>query len=174
MNVEEFLKFMDEIAVGILSPPVHPFKNEWKKIYESIKPHFYGQVPLALDTAFPNEDDQILQYRKRTYQPKTESPLVKAITELNRLLSSAKHSIRFDNLEMQQYIEEKTFGDVDLTKYFFNLFVPYRVLDPNAVLLVSPVGDGIIDETQRVDIELKPIQSDRIVFNDPDYKLLRE
>lgn len=172
MNVEQFLKFMDEIAVGILSPPVHPFKNEWKKIYESIKPHFYGQVPLALDTAFPNEDDQILQYRKRTYQPKTESPLVKAITELNRLLSSAKHSIRFDNLEMQQYIEEKTFGDVDLTKYFFNLFVPYRVLDPNAVLLVSPVGDGIIDETQRVDIELKPIQSDRIVFNDPDYKLL--
>ena len=78
-------------------------KNEWKKIYESIKPHFYGQVPLALDTAFPNEDDQILQYRKRTYQPKTESPLVKAITELNRLLSSAKHSIRFDNLEMLDY-----------------------------------------------------------------------
>lgn len=172
MNVEQFLKFMDEIAVGILSPPVHPFKNEWKKIYESIKPHFYGQVPLALDTAFPNEDEQILQYRKRTYQPKTESPLVKAITELNRLLSSAKHSIRFDNLEMQQYIEDKTFGDVDLTKYFFNLFVPYRVLDPNAVLLVSPVGEGIIDETQKVDIELKPIQSDRIVFNDPDYKLL--
>lgn len=172
MNVEQFLKFMDEIAVGILSPPVHPFKNEWKKIYESIKPHFYGEVPMALDTAFPNEDEQILQYRKRTYQPKTESPLVKAITELNRLLSSAKHSIRFDNLDMQQYIDNKTFGDVDLTKYFFNLFVPYRVLDPNAVLLVSPVGDGIIDETQRVEIELKPIQSDRIIFNDPDYKLL--
>ena len=170
MNIEQYLAFMEEIAVGLLSPPVHPFKEQWKKIYEEMKPHFYGQVPPVLEVAFPNEEPNILNYRKATYQAKTESPLVKAITELNRLLSSAKHSIQFENMEMQTYLNEKMFGDHDLVRYFFNIFIPNRILDPNAVLLVNPVN--IVDETQKIDVELAIIPSDRIVFNDPDYKLL--
>ena len=103
MNIEQFYEFLNTVNATILNPPVHPFKQDWKRIYESIKPHFYGEVPPALDKAFPNEDEQILAYRKNTYQPKTESPLVKAITELHRLLSSAKHSVRFENTDMKEF-----------------------------------------------------------------------
>lgn len=172
MNVIEFFDFLESINTTILNPPVHPFKKDWKVIYESIKPHFYGEVPPALETAFPNEDDQILNYRKKTYQPKTESPLVKAITELHRLLSSAKHSVRFESMQMQEWVDEKKFGDVNLQTFFFSIFVPNRVLDPNAVLLVMPEGEGLENDTVRVDVDMKIIQSDRIVFNDPEYKLL--
>jgi hypothetical protein len=172
MNLEQFNEFLASVGSTILNPPIHPFKDEWKKIYESIKPHFYGEVPPALDKAFPNEDDQILNYRKKTYQAKTESPVVKAITELNRLLSSAKHSVKFENAQMQEYCENQKFGDTSLQQYFFSVLVPNRVLDPNAVLLIEPKGQGLTDDSVRLDIEMKVIQSDRIVFNDPEYKLL--
>jgi hypothetical protein len=172
MNLEQFNEFLDSVGSTILNPPIHPFKNEWKKIYESIKPHFYGEVPPSLDTAFPNEDEQILDYRKKTYQAKTESPVVKAITELHRLLSSAKHSVKCENLQMQELSENYKFGDVNLQEYIFSILVANRVLDPNAVVLIEPIGDGLTNDSVRLDIEMKIIQSDRIVFNDPEYKLL--
>ena len=172
MDLNQFYEFLDTTGRTVLNPPVHPFKSDWKLIYESIKPHFYGEVPPALERAFPNEDDQILQYRKNTYQPKTESPLVKAITELHRLLSSAKHSVRFENMQMQEFTEQMKYGDTNLTQFFFSVFVPNRVLDPNAVLLVQPEGEGLESDAVRVGIDMKIIQSDRIVFNDPEYRLL--
>lgn len=172
MNVQEFFDFLSELNYTVLNPPTHPFKNEWRKIYDSIQPHFYGDVPPALEEAFPNEEPAILNYRKKTYQAKTESPLVKAITELHRLLSNAKHSVKFDSKRMEEWIKGKKFGDMDLTTYFFNVFVPNRILDPNAVMLINPTGLGVTDNSQRVDVEVKIIQSDRIVFNDPDYSLL--
>jgi hypothetical protein len=172
MNLEQFNEFLASVGSTILNPPKHPFKDDWKKIYESIKPHFYGEVPPALDKAFPNEDDQILNYRKNTYQAKTESPVVKAITELNRLLSSAKHSVKFENAQMQEYCENQKFGDTNLQQYVFSVLVPNRVLDPNAVLLIEPKGEGLTDDSVRLDIDMKIIQSDRIVFNDPEYRLL--
>ena len=172
MNVQEFFDFLSELNYTVLNPPTHPFKNEWSKIYNSIQPHFYGDVPPALEEAFPNEEPAILNYRKKTYQAKTESPLVKAITELHRLLSGAKHSVKFDSKRMEEWVKSKKFGDIDLTSYFFNIFVPNRILDPNAVMLINPTGQGVTDNSQRVDVEAKIIQSDRIVFNDPDYNLL--
>ena len=172
MNIEQFYEFLNTVNATILNPPVHPFKADWKRIYESIKPHFYGEVPPALDKAFPNEDEQILNYRKNTYQPKTESPLVKAITELHRLLSSAKHSVRFENMDMQQFAENEKFGENNLQSFVFSVFIPNRVLDPNAVLLIEPKGEGIETDNVRVNVDMKVIQSDRIVFNDPEYRLL--
>ena len=134
MTIEEYYAFINSLGTTLLNPPVHPFKSEWAKIYNDIKPHFFGDVPPALERAFPNEDNEILNYRKNTYQPKTESPLVKAITELGRLLSNAKHSVKFDNKEMQDYVENNKFGDQTIIRYFFNMFVPNRILDPNAVM----------------------------------------
>lgn len=172
MNAEEFELFLKETNSTILSPPVSPCKANWREVYDNIRPHFYGLVPSALDKAFPNEDGEILKYRKSTYQPKTESPLVKAITELHRLLSGAKHSIKFENQEMQKYINETKIGDYDFTKFFFSSFVSNRALDPNAVFLVNPYGDGLLNPAVSVELEYKIIQSDRIIFNDPEYNLL--
>lgn len=172
MNVEEFFEFINESGHTISTPPIHPFKKEWAKIKKSIAPHFYGDTPEALEKAFPNEDSQILEYRKNTYQAKTESPLVKAIGELHRLLSNAKHSIRFENDNMREYIDSARFNELSLPKFFFNIAIPQRILDPNAILLVTPKGEGLEDVTKRVDVDMNLISSDRIIFKDPKYKLL--
>ncbi|GAG78711.1 unnamed protein product, partial [marine sediment metagenome] len=94
MNAEQFVQFISEAAT-LNTPPSNPFREDWDEIRKAIKPHFYGEVPNVLEESFPNEDPKILQYRKQTYQPKTESPVVKAITDLSRLLSTSKHSVLF-------------------------------------------------------------------------------
>jgi hypothetical protein len=134
MNVSEFISFI-EAASSLSTPPSNPFRDDWEHIRKQIEPHFYGEVPHVLEESFPNEDPEILAYRKQTYQPKTESPVVKAITDLSRLLSSAKHSILFDNNEMENWFRDYKIGDDDLFQYFFKVVTPNRVSDPNALMV---------------------------------------
>jgi hypothetical protein len=171
MNVEEFVSFM-KMAGSSTVPPSNPFKSDWAKIRADIAPHFYGSVPEVLEKSFPNEDPEILDYRKQTYQPKTESPIVKAITDLSRLLSTSKHSVLFESEPMQNFYRDFRIGDDDLFHYFFKVVVPNRVLDPNGILVIEPTGNGLESNSERVQISLKIIQSDRVVFNDPDFNLI--
>jgi hypothetical protein len=171
MNVSEFISFI-EAASSLSTPPSNPFRDDWEHIRKQIEPHFYGEVPHVLEESFPNEDPEILAYRKQTYQPKTESPVVKAITDLSRLLSSAKHSILFDNNDMENWFRDYKIGDDDLFRYFFKVVTPNRVSDPNALMVVEPTGDGLTSDRVSVDVKFSIIQSDRVIFNDPDYNLI--
>lgn len=171
MNVEQFLEFMRN-AGSTHVPPLHPFKYEWERIKAEIAPHFYGDIPSVLKKAFPNEDPEIMEYRKGIYQAKTESPMVKAITDLYRLLSTAKHAVYFDNEQMQNWYNETQISGHDIFDYFFSVVVPIRILDPNSLFVVYPTGEGVKNPRKRVDIKFELIQSERIVFNDPDYDLV--
>ena len=171
MNVQEFIDFMK--STGSMSiPPQNPFKSEWERIKAEIAPHFYGDVPPVLRKSFPNEDPEIMKYRQSIYQAKTESPMVKAITDLFRLLSTAKHAAYFDNEKMQRWYEETKIGDHDVFAYFFSVVVPIRVLDPNAVFVMWPTGAGVQNPRVAVDVKFEIIESERVVFNDPDFPLV--
>ena len=173
MNFDEFQEFMKN-AGSTTVPPRNPFKSEWKKIRDAIAPHFYGDMPTVLQESFPNEDPEILAYRKSIYQAKTESPVVKATNDLHRLLSSSKHAVYFDNPEFQSWYKTKKIGDNDLFSYFFSVVVPLRILDPNALFIILPTNDSAIDGNagERIEPEYKIIQSERVIFNDPDYPLI--
>jgi hypothetical protein len=171
MNVQEFLEFMGK-AGSTNVPPQHPFKHEWERIKSEIAPHFYGDVPEVLKKSFPNEDPEIMRYRQMIYQAKTESPMVKAITDLFRLLSTAKHAAYFDNERMQKWYNETLIGDHDVFAYFFSVVVPIRILDPNALFVLWPTGEGVQNSRVAVDVKFEIIQSDRVVFNDPDFPLI--
>jgi len=171
MNAEQFVQFISEAAT-LNTPPSNPFREDWDEIRKAIKPHFYGEVPDILEESFPNEDPKILQYRKQTYQPKTESPVVKAITDLSRLLSTSKHSVLFDNDDMQSWYKSYKLGDDDLFHYFFKVVTPNRVSDPNALMVVDVTGSGLTSNRERVEPMFKIIQSDRVIFNDPDFNLI--
>jgi hypothetical protein len=171
MNAEEFVQFISEAATQN-TPPSNPFRDDWEEIRKAIEPHFYGKVPHVLEESFPNEDPQILKYRKQTYQPKTESPVVKAITDLSRLLSTSKHSVLFDNNEMSDWYKTYKLGDDDLFHYFFKVVTPNRVSDPNALMVIDVTGPGLTSDRERVEPMFKIIQSNRVVFNDPDFNLI--
>ena len=170
MNQEQFLQFLGDIGRTETSLPTNPFKYEWAKIKAAMSPHYYGDVPDILKESFPNEDPIILDYRKKIYSAKTESPVVKAMTDLSRLLSNSKHSVYFDNEDMKSWYEDTTLGDYDYFNFFFNSVVPMRILDPNAVFLVD-VPMAPETEMDRTETDFRIIQSDRIIFNDPDYNL---
>jgi hypothetical protein len=171
MNPNEFVDFYKQSGGSFTSPPTNPFKKEWKRIKEDIEPHFMGQVPPALLEAFPNEDGEIKKYRLNTYQAKTESPIVKAINELTRLITGSKYSVYFDSEKMQDWYENSDFAGERFVYYFFKKIIPYRILDPNAVALVDL---SYVPETaaEQVEIDMTIISSDRVIFYDNEYPLL--
>jgi len=171
MNAEQFVQFISEAAT-LNTPPSNPFREDWEEIRKAIEPHFYGEVPNVLEESFPNEDPKILEYRKQTYQPKTESPVVKAITDLSRLLSTSKHSVLFDNDTMQSWYKNYKIGDDDLFHHFFKVVTPNRISDPNALMVIDVTGPGLTSDRERVEPMFKIIQSNRVIFNDPDFNLI--
>jgi hypothetical protein len=170
MNPEQFTQFLDSIGKTLNAIPANPFRGEWARIKNAMAPHYYGDVPDILKESFPNEDPQILEYRKKIYSAKTESPVVKAMTDLHRLLSTSKHSVYFDNKKMEQWYEDTTISGQDYFSYFFSAVVPMRILDPNAVFLVD-VPEAPSTTRDSAETVFTMIQSDRIVFNDPEYPL---
>jgi hypothetical protein len=171
MNPQEFVDFWKGTGGGQFSPPANPFKNEWHKIKNEIEPHFYGTVPPALEEAFPNEDREILAYRKKTYKPKTESPLVKAINDLSRLITGSKYSVYFDNQDMHEWLDNTDFSGEGFVAHFFKMVIPYRVLDPNAVFLLN-VPNSPESRLQSAEVVPQIISSDRVIFYDTEYPLL--
>lgn len=172
MNQVEFIQFLKNAGGGYSTPPANPFKKVWKSVKDAIKPHVYGEVPETLRKAFPNEDEEITKWRNENYQHKTLSPVEKAMGELLRLLSTSKHSVYFQNVEMQNWYKSVKFNGKDLFSYFFDVVVPMRILDPNAVMVILPTGRGLEDDRVQVDIKLQIISSDRMIFNDPDEPLI--
>jgi hypothetical protein len=172
MNVDEFLNFVGEVG-SIMNLPVHPFRKKWAKITSEIEPHYYGEIPGALEKTFPNEDEDVFKYRQDTYQPKTEACIVDAINKLSRLLQDSKYSIKFENNSMEQYINQiKTIAGDKVTDWFLSKFVSKRMLDPNAVLVVWPKGEGITNNRMEVDFDLDFIESKDIEFIDFELGLL--
>jgi hypothetical protein len=142
-------------------------RQEWERITNEIRPHYLAEVPFALAAAFPNEDTKVYEYRRETYQAKTEAPLVDAIGELTRLLSESKHSISFENDAMRELIAKKRIEDRGVVPTFFEYFISERVIDPNGVFIVEPVGPGLLDSSTRVDFRFKAICSGQIRLFDP-------
>jgi hypothetical protein len=174
MNREDFIAFVNRFGKGIQALPENPFKKEWVKIYEEIAPHYFGYVPPILRKTFPNEDKAIYEYRKETYQAKTEACLTDAVNNLSRHLSMAKHSVKFESDLMKAYIADKRVEGEQFSQWFLSKFVSNRIIDPNGVLVVNVGGTAF--EEMRTDIPVEVffdfIHSTDIVFLDLDLKLL--
>ena len=173
MSPEEFLEWVVSRYGSFESIPTHPFKSKWKKITDEIAPHYFGRVPKALEETFPNEDEEVFNYRIKTYQPKTEACITDAINKLSRLLQDSKFHIRYDNENMERFIkQEKKVEGERITDFFISKFVSKRMLDPNGVFLPFPKGPGLTNNQIPIDFDLQFIESEQIKFIDFDLKLL--
>ena len=89
MTFEQLVEFIYSVG-SFENLPKHPCRTEWERIKNEIKPHYFGTIPPALGKAFPNEDDDVWNYRKDNYEAKTESCVVDAVKKLSRLLQDSK------------------------------------------------------------------------------------
>lgn len=171
MTAAEFLDWVKNFG-GVNSIPNHPFKAKWAEIYDEIKPHYYGDVPQVLEDTFPNEDENISEYRKKVYQAKTESCITESINKLSRLMQESKFSIVYANEQMDDFMGSYMVEGEKFTDYFLQKFPSKRMLDPNAVLLAVPTGAGVEQPNIAVDVEFKFIESHYIKIVDLDEKVL--
>ena len=172
MNAEEFVLWAKELG-GVNNIPDHPFKHKWEKVYKDIEPHFYGEVPKILRTTFPNEDPAIYDYRKKTYQPKTESCITESVNKLSRLMQDSKYSINYEDENTKNYFDNdlKVQGQT-FQQFFLSKFPSKRALDPNGVFLADVTGEGVNRSDIRVELDFKFIESKYIKLVDLDLGIL--
>lgn len=99
----------------------------------------FGKFPeKLLRNKAPNEDPAEFEYRKGIYQQRTLPFWNKALTTINRVWNEQNYAINWRDDEHQLFFE-KDFPDYhNLVSYFRSVVTPYKIKDPNAVLVIVP------------------------------------
>ena len=164
MHIDKFEDFLraKNIALGTTfavgsrfsqSPKVAWAYDYWDEVYQDIRPHIEGEMPSAIREAFPNESEEELAYRIRTFQSPTKAPLTKAIADTNRVVMSPQFVMQYgENLSRWLTENPHAFDGINtqltLHEYLSTVVYPARVKDPNAWLVVLPsnVAKLVYDE----------------------------
>ena len=145
-----------------LGEPEH--KEEWLEVRDQMFVHTRGVVPEEmLLKRRPNEDPEVFQYRVDIYEPITNGSMNKAIDKLYRIFQAANFSIQVSE-ELNLYLADHRFYNSYFYTYIQKYVVRKMIEDPNALLAWLPVGEGLIDPTQKVDVEPVLIGSEQIIY----------
>lgn len=136
------------IAPYIREGKRHPKFEKSKKLYAEIKVHADGETPGDLiEERRPGESEHIWNYRKKIYQPKTKTVILKVLNVLQKIRRSSDWSISYDDdipniipegQRLQDYCEHAFPQFESLTKWLFDVALKQHVVDPNAVVLIHP------------------------------------
>jgi hypothetical protein len=152
----------------------HPLHEQWKRVREEVEPHYLGKPPKFLKEAFPNEPDDIRDYRLKIYRSKTKSIILEAFDEIFRLFSSAKYNVKSENTDFLQWRKTFKIENLSVDEWVFRHAYTKRVVDPNGFCVCLPVIPEIPDPTVQLDVNFELIGSDRIVNFGPDYLIYRK
>jgi hypothetical protein len=125
----------------------HANYAEAVKNYNEIRIHSDGKAPGNLiEERRPGESELILAYRKKIYQPKTKTVIMKVMNLLGKIRRSSDWTIKYDekaspatiakDQTLQEYCERNYPEYASLTKWYFDVALKQQVIDPNAVALV--------------------------------------
>lgn len=153
----------------------YPIYNETVCEYKKLMVHADGVFPKELiEKRRPSESDEIVQYRKDTYEPITMLPLSKAIGSLNKIRRSEDWCLNFpkdkvpakipENETLEEYCTKYVPGFVSIEDWAFGILLKQNIIDSNAVIAVVPVA--AIDPTEFI----KPVpilfNSDQVIYFD--------
>lgn len=131
------------------------YKNA-KDIAEEMATHADGKFPeKLLYTRRPNEPLEVMEYRKTIFTAKTKPTFTKILSSLQKIRRSADWSIKYSG-EFGKIAEEETLenyceynfpGFTSVTNWIFTVMLRKYLIDPNAVVFVSP-GETNIPENE--------------------------
>jgi len=153
-------------TIGKDHKPKHA--EQWNEVREEMFVHTRGTLPaLLLNERRPNEAEEVFDYRCKIYEPITKGSMNKAIDKLFRMFQSANYSIKVSD-SLNEYLENKKFKG----EYFISFIQKYglrrMIEDPNGVLAWIPSGPGLVDPSQKIDVEAKIVPSDLIRYKSED------
>lgn len=143
--------------------------NEWRKVYNEMAVHVNGTLPEKLiSTKRPKEDNDIYAYRIANYQPTTMGILREAIHSLHRIFQSQNYEFK-TSFELKEYISKPVFNNHSFMGFVENHILYNMILDPNAILVVLPTGEGLRNSTALVNPKPYVIPSENIRSITPDF-----
>lgn len=124
------------------------FYRDTIEIAREMAVHADGLVPeKLLWERRPNEPIEVIEYRKKIFEPKTKPVFSKIFSSLQKIRRSQDWSIRYEG-EFPRIAEGETLEDyvgmnyphfTSLTNWVFTLMLRKYLIDPNAVVFVNPL-----------------------------------
>ncbi len=154
MKIVEFEAFLEEnsltlpAAVGasgtynIFGSEIELLRRYWIDVKQDISPHFYGKsMPKSIIEAFPNETDNQLDYRRRSYESPTFSYFWRAIQDVNRIVINTNFIANFGQGLAAYFKQKKTpYQGLSIDAYISSELYNLRVLDPNGYIAILPTN----------------------------------
>lgn len=152
----------------------YPIYAETVKEYKKLQVHADGDFPEDLiSKKRPSESDEIVAYRKDTYEPITKLPVSKAINSLGKIRRSEDWTICFpketvstkipEDETLEKYCMENLPGFTSIEDWAFSILIKQNIVDANAVIAVIPVDPKILSTEF-----IKPVpivfNSDHVIF----------
>jgi hypothetical protein len=157
-----------ELREYLFGEKKHPAYKETVELYDSLRIHADGEYPAKLiDERRPSESDVIKAYRKIIYVPITKEIFNSIFQSLGKIRRSTDWNIdykeapaRIPEDETPYSYFEKYFPHYSSSTYWlFSAALKQYLIDPNAVVLVTPKNTQI-----QANEYLKPIPQ---IFNSP-------
>lgn len=144
----------EEIDNYVKDKTQHVFFKESVEIADKMCVHADGTIPTKLLwERRPNEPQEVLDYRKKIFVPKTKPTFSKIYSSLQKIRRSSDWSIRYDNKDqftkiadgetLEDYADMNYPGFTSLTNWVFTLLLRKYLIDPNAVVYVAPVATDV-------------------------------
>lgn len=154
------------------------------KLSNDLKVHAFGLVPEKLiNERRPSESEEIKNYRKQIYVPKTRNPISKVISSLEKIRRSQDWNIQYDESAfpasiaygetLSDYCEMKYPIYTSLTNWCFSELLRNYLLDANGIVAI------VLDELPKTNAEyVKPVakffSSEQIVsYDENNYIVLK-
>jgi hypothetical protein len=161
----------------------HYYRSDSVKMEREMRVHFDGIYPKELiDERRPNESEEVMDYRKKIFIPKTKPYTTKIESTLQKIRRSSDWSIKYpngsfdrvvDGEKMFDYAEKKypTFDSV--TNWAFSVLLRNYLIDANAVAVVAPVELPELENEYTRPVVTIFNSEDVIDFVEDDYAVLR-
>lgn len=114
---------------------------------EDMSVHADGTYPCKLlDKRRPNEPEEVMEYRKEIFEPKTEPYFSKILSSLSKIRRSSDWSVRYEG-EFPKIAEGETLQDycesyfpkfTSITNWIYAVWLKNYLVDPNAVMFIYP------------------------------------
>lgn len=171
----------EEIDNYVKGKSPHRFYDKSKEIAEKMAVHADGKTPDKLLTERrPNEPQEVMDYRKKIFTPKTKPTFSKIFSSLQKIRRSSDWSIRYEGEfsriaegeTLEDYCEYNYPGFTSLTNWVFTLMLRKYLIDPNAVVYVSPMSWNI-EQTEYLQPIAQIFDSANVIdFVEDDYAVL--
>ena len=97
----------------------------------------------------PNETKEEMDYRKDNFEPITMPYWSRAVGSINgRIWSEQNHTIDIGDEELKKYFYEDYPVYGSLIQYFRDIVTPYKINDPNAVIVLKPGEIPLVEDEQ--------------------------